>query len=94
MTYDAGNLHGAWENLDEDSVLTLNAGGDFRLTPPSDDLVSDALRISVVGDISGKWEVRHVLPIQTCGSKARMELSLNSGRDYAPGSASGLFSRW
>lgn len=27
------------------------------MTPPSDDLVSDALRISVVGDISGKWEV-------------------------------------
>jgi hypothetical protein len=51
------NLHGAWENLDEDSLLTLNAGGDFRLTPPSDDLVSDTLRISVVGDISGKWEV-------------------------------------
>jgi hypothetical protein len=57
MTYDAGNLHGAWENLDDDSILKLGAGGDFRLTPGSASPVSDDPSVSVVGDISGKWEV-------------------------------------
>jgi len=57
MAYDAGNLHGAWENLDDDSVLRLEAGGDFRLTPGSDGPVSDDPSVSLVGDISGKWKV-------------------------------------
>lgn len=57
MTYDAGNLHGAWENLDDDSILRLEADGDFRLTPGSDSPVSDDPSVSLVGDISGKWEV-------------------------------------
>ena len=57
MTYDAGNLHGAWENLDDDSVLRLEAGGGFRLTPGSDSPVSDDPSVNLVGDIRGKWEV-------------------------------------
>ncbi len=57
MTYDAGNLHGAWENLDDDSVLKLEAGGDFRLTPGDDGVVSDDRSVFAVGDMSGKWEV-------------------------------------
>ena len=76
MTYDAGNLHGAWENLDEDSILTLDAGGDFRLTLPSDSSVSDALRISVVGDISGKWEVND--------SKLKVSVNLRAIRLSSP----------
>ena len=57
MTFDARNLHGAWENLDDDSVLKLDAGGDFRLTPGDDGPVSDDPSVILVGDISGKWEV-------------------------------------
>ena len=57
MTYDAGNLHGAWENLDDDSILKLEAGGDFRLTPGDDGVVSDDRSVFAVGDMSGKWEV-------------------------------------
>jgi hypothetical protein len=36
MTYDAGSLHGAWEDLDEVGVLDLNADGNFRFTPAVD----------------------------------------------------------
>lgn len=57
MTYDTGNLHGAWENLDDDSILKLDAGGDFRLTPGDDGPVSDDESVKLVGDISGKWEI-------------------------------------
>jgi hypothetical protein len=57
MTYDAGNLHGAWESLDDDSLLKLDAGGDFRLTPGDDGVVSDDRSVFAVGDMSGKWEV-------------------------------------
>jgi len=76
MTYDAGNLHGAWENLDDGSILSLDAGGDFRVTPPSDSLVSDALRVSVVGDVSGKWEVSD--------SKLKVSINLRSIRLSSP----------
>ena len=57
MTYDAGNLHGAWESLDDDSLLKLEAGGDFRITPGDDGVVSDDPSVFAVGDISGKWKV-------------------------------------
>jgi hypothetical protein len=57
MTYDAGNLHGTWENLDDDSLLKLDAGGDFRVTSATDMSVSGNKLIDIVGDISGKWEV-------------------------------------
>jgi hypothetical protein len=77
MTYDAGNLHGAWENLDDGSILSFDAGGDFRVTPSDDDrLVSDALRISVVGDVSGKWEVND--------SKLKVSVNLRSIRLSSP----------
>jgi hypothetical protein len=56
MAYDARNLPGAWENLDDDSILKLDAGGDFSLTPASDSSVSGDQLIDVVGGISGKWE--------------------------------------
>ena len=56
MTYDAGSLHGVWENLDDNSVLKLDAGGDFRLTPGSDGPVSDDPSVSLVGDVYGKWQ--------------------------------------
>jgi len=55
MTYDAGSLHGVWENLDDNSVLKLDAGGDFRLTPGSDGPVSDDPSVSLVRDVYGKW---------------------------------------
>jgi hypothetical protein len=76
MTYDAGKLYGAWEDLEEDSILTLDASGDFRLTPPSDSTISDALKISVVGDISGKWEVND--------SKLKVSINLRSIRLSSP----------
>jgi hypothetical protein len=76
MTYDAGNLHGAWENLDDGSILTFDAGGDLRVTPVNDRSVSDALRISVVGDISGKWEVND--------SKLKVSVNLRSIRLSSP----------
>ena len=57
MTYDAESLRGAWENLDDDSILKLEAGGDFRLTPGDDGPVSDDPSVKLVGDLSGKWEI-------------------------------------
>jgi hypothetical protein len=72
MTYDVGNLHGAWENLDDDSMLELDAGGDFRLTPASDSSVSGDQWVNVVGDISGKWKVDD--------SKLKLSVDLRSVR--------------
>jgi hypothetical protein len=57
MTYDAGNLPGAWENLDDESLLKLDADGDFRLTPAIDSSVSGHQLVDMVAAISGKWEV-------------------------------------
>ena len=56
MTYDAADLHGAWEDLDNEGIITLNADGDFRLTPANDSPMSTE-QVNVVGDIRGKWEV-------------------------------------
>src|ERR1700733_9573523 len=57
MTFDVANLHGAWESLDEDGMLTLDVGGDFRFTPPSDTSLSGDQLVDIVGAISGKWKI-------------------------------------
>ena len=70
MTYDAGDLRGAWENLDDGSILMLDAGGDFRLTPESDSPGSGDQLVNVVDDVSGKWEVND--------SKLKLSVDLRS----------------
>jgi len=56
MTYDVKDLHGVWVNLDDDSLLRLEEGGDFKLTPSDDSSVTVARGINVIG-ISGRWAV-------------------------------------
>lgn len=57
MTYNVNDLHGVWENLDDDSLLTLEENGDFKLTPGDDGSVTADQRINVSNGISGKWTV-------------------------------------
>ena len=55
MTYDVANLGGAWQNLDDYSVLELDPSGDFRLTPASGGSLSGSELIAIVSTLSGKW---------------------------------------
>ena len=41
MTYDVRDLYGVWVNLDDNSLLELEEGGDFRLTHADDSPVTD-----------------------------------------------------
>ena len=55
MTYDVRDLYGVWVNLDDNSLLELEEGGDFRLTHADDSPVVVEQRINAVNGISGKW---------------------------------------
>jgi len=55
MTYDVGDLHGVWANLDDDSLLELEEDGDFKLTSAGDGPVAVSRRVNAVSGVSGKW---------------------------------------
>ena len=51
MTYNVRDLHGAWVNLDDDSLLKLGEGGDFKLTSADDNPVTVGRWINVEREI-------------------------------------------
>ena len=70
MTYDVANLGGAWQNLDDYSVLELDPSGDFRLTPASGSSLSGSELIAIVSTLSGNWTLD--------GGKLKLSVNLGS----------------
>ena len=57
MAYDVRDLHGAWTNIDDDSLLKLEEDGNFKLTPPDDSPETADRWSDMVNSISGKWTI-------------------------------------